>query len=206
MIFNVRGTNGSGKSTLVRKVLDKFPHQPIYGILGPKKPEAYRLKIDKLFNGSVYDPFPEPGIVQSKFLYLLGPYQTPAGGADCIQPYDNIPPLIEKYAQKGHVMFEGVLISKSKGTVGVCLEQWGKQSVLLFLDTSLEDCIDAVKQRRTDRDDTREFNSKNLVEAFKAVQRVRKTLLNEDIVRVVDVSRGNGLPVILDLLREARCG
>lgn len=184
-IINVRGTNGSGKSTIVRAVLAKFPNRPIYGILGPKKPEAYCITLPK-----------------QKFLYLLGPYQTPAGGADCIQPYENIPILIEKYASKGHVLFEGVLISKSKGTVGICLEKWGKQSVLLFIDTSLEECIDSVKQRRTDRDDARTFNPKNLTEAFKAVNRVRKTLLDEDVLRIIDVSRENGLATILKLLKE----
>lgn len=186
MIINIRSTNGGGKSTVVRSVLERFPHKPIYGILGPKKPEAYQLALSK-----------------QKFLYLLGPYHTPAGGADCIQPYENIPVLVEKYAAKGHVLFEGVLISKSKGTVGICLEQWGKQAVLLFLDTSLEECIRSVEQRRTDRDDGRKFNPKNLTEAFKAVQRVRKTLLNEGILRIVDVSRESASQVILKLLKEA---
>lgn len=186
MILNIRSTNGGGKSTLVRAVMDKFPARPLYGILGPRKPEAYQLSLPR-----------------GRSLFLLGPYQTPAGGADCIQPYDNIPLLIEKYAQKGHVMFEGVLISKSKGSVGVCLEQWGKQSVLLFLDTSLEECIASVQARRTGRDDNRTFNPKNLTEAYKAVIRVRKTLLDEAVLRIVDISRQNGLQTILKLLQES---
>lgn len=186
-IINVRGTNGSGKSTLVRSVMAKYPaSDPIYGMLGPRKPEAYKLRSD------------QP-------LFLLGPYLTPAGGADCIQPYDNIIPLIEKYAQRGHVLFEGVLVSKSKGSVGTYLEKYGKQAVLLFLDTPLQVCIDAVQQRRTDRDDERKLNPKNLTEAFKACVRVRKTLLDEGVLRVMDISRENGLSTILKLLKEAAC-
>ncbi len=47
MILNIRGTNGSGKSTLVRAIMGMFPYRPIYGILGPKKPEAYYLTLPK---------------------------------------------------------------------------------------------------------------------------------------------------------------
>lgn len=170
----------------MRAVLAKFTSRPIYGMLGPRKPEAYSLLLDK-----------------RKTLFLLGPYLTPAGGADCIQPYDNIIPLIEKYAQRGHVLFEGVLVSKSKGSVGTYLEKYGKQAVLLFLDTPLQVCIDAVQQRRTDRDDERTLNPKNLTEAFKACVRVRKTLQNEGVLRILDISRENGLATILELLKEA---
>lgn len=188
MILNVRGTNGSGKSTIVRTILDKFIHAPVYGLLGPRKPEAYCLKLTKDYPG--------------KFLYLLGPYMTPAGGADCIQPYDNIIPLIEKYSQRGHVLFEGVLVSKSKGSVGTYLEKFGKQAVLLFLDTTLEQCIAAVQERRDGRDDARTFNPKNLTEAFKAVVRVKKTLTDEGVLRVESVSRENAVKMILKLLKE----
>lgn len=185
MILNIRGTNGSGKSTIVRGVFEQFLAKPLYGVLGPRRPEAYCLTKNKF-----------------KLLYILGSYLTPAGGADCIQPYDNIIPLIGKYAQRGHVLFEGVLVSKSKGSVGTYLEKYGKQAVLLFLDTTLEQCISAVQQRRTDRDDERTLNPKNLTEAFKAVVRVKKTLTDEGVLRIETISRENGVKTILKLLKE----
>lgn len=186
MILNVRGTNGSGKSTIVRAILDRFTSTPIYGVLGPKKPEAYRLLLK-----------------DDKILFLLGPYQTPAGGADCIQPYDNIPILVDKYAKLGHVLLEGVLVSKIKGQLGACFEKYGKAAVMLFLDTSQEDCIKAVQARRNERGDDRPFNPHNLIEAFKATQRVRRTLIADDIMRVMDISRENGVKTIVKLLKEA---
>lgn len=187
MILNIRSTNGGGKSTIVRGVLNKFEHRPIYGVLGPMKPEAYCLTIPKL-------KLP---------LYLLGPYITEAGGCDCIQPYDLIPQLIDKYAAKGHVLFEGVLVSKVKGQLGVCLDKYGKDVVLIFLDTTLEQCIASVQGRRTGRGDDRTFNPHNLTEAFKAVVRVRKTLLAEDKLRIIDIPRDKGVETVLKLLRES---
>lgn len=180
MILNIRGTNGSGKSTLVRQVMEKFLHRAVYGVLGPKRPEAHCLTVSN-----------------DKFIYVLGPYHIPSGGVDNVQPYESIPLLIEKYAAKGHVIFEGILVSMSKGQVGICLEQWGKQSVLLFLDTSVEECIASVHRRRGD-----DKESKHLAKHYEAILRVRNNLLEEDKLRVLDVSRENGLQTILTLLQE----
>jgi hypothetical protein len=71
------------------------------------------------------------------------------------------------------------------------------------LDTSFEECVVAVKQRRSEREDGREFKLKNITQAYKGFQRVRRTLIQEDVVRCMDISRQNGLQVILQLLEEA---
>lgn len=184
MIINLRGTNGSGKSTIVRALLSANPHKLCYGVLGPRYPEAYAITLPK----------------RNRLIYLLGPYLTPTGGMDVVQPYDLIPGLISKYAVKGDVIFEGVLISKSKGAVGEHLEQWGKNAVLIFLDTPLQVCIDSVQKRRSTRGDERTLNPHNLTEAFKGCQRVRKTLLGEDKLRVLDTSRDKAYELIMDLL------
>lgn len=184
MIINLRGANGSGKSTIVKALLDSYPHKSCYGVLGPRLPEAYNIALPK----------------RNRPLHLLGPYLTPTGGMDVVQPYDLIPGLISKYAVKGDVIFEGVLISKSKGAVGEHLEQWGKNAVLVFLDTPLDVCIASVQKRRDGRGDERKFNPRNLTEAFKGCNRVRKTLLGEGKLRILDASRDNAFGLILDLL------
>jgi ABC-type cobalamin/Fe3+-siderophores transport system ATPase subunit len=45
MIINIRGTNGSGKSTVVKKFLQRFPHVELFGALGPRRPEAYKVRL-----------------------------------------------------------------------------------------------------------------------------------------------------------------
>jgi hypothetical protein len=191
VILNIRGTSGSGKSTIALSILRKFPHKPLYGILGPRKPEAYQIAVDKV----------------AKPLYLLGPYLTPVGGLDCVQPFNLIPGLIEKYATKGptkgHVLCEGMLVGKTKGQVGACLEKWGKDAVLIFLTTSLEDCIKSVQARRAAKGNERELALKNITEAFKSTARVRKTLLGEGVMRVIDTPRDYADHLLLKLLREA---
>src|ERR1700728_2509164 len=106
MLLSVRGTNGSGKSTLVRSLLDGS-ERPLYGALG-WRPEAYELML-------------------ARPTYVIGPYESPCGGSDAIQPYSLICPLIEKYAKAGHVVFEGSLISTCWGAVGKLLESYGRE-------------------------------------------------------------------------------
>lgn len=191
IIINVRGTNGSGKSTIVQAILAKARNKrQIYGVLGARQPEAYEVYLT--LGG------------KSVPLYVLGPYRTAAGGADCIQPFDLIPELIRKYAARGDVLFEGVLVSKTNGQVGACLAEYGKDAILLFLDTTLEECIDSVQIRRDARGDARKFNPHNLTEAYKSVQRVRKTLIGEDKLRIIDVHRGKAVDLILELLLKKR--
>jgi hypothetical protein len=60
-IINLRGTNGSGKSTIVSQVLVKFPYKAVYGILGPRRPEAYRLTLCSRSDSSCIRPLPDPG-------------------------------------------------------------------------------------------------------------------------------------------------
>src|SRR5262245_515887 len=102
MLINLRGTSGSGKSTVVRNLLAQCGCKPIYGVLGPRLPEAYQLML------------PQP-------IYVLGPYQTPCGGCDAVQPCDLVHKLIKQYAQWGHVVFEGLLMSTFFGEIGQLL-------------------------------------------------------------------------------------
>lgn len=196
MIISIRGTNGSGKSTIMRRLVEIGsqprerplpPPRRVYASLGSRLPEAYEL----YFQGV------------ARPVYVLGPYHlTQCGGCDSIIPFDLIPKLIEQYAAKGHVVFEGVIVGSIYGQVGTLMERWGKDSVGLFLSTSQEECIRRVQARRDGRSDGRVFNPKNLMTKFGAVQSVRKRMLKDNIVRVEDVSSDDAVVRILSLLGE----
>ena len=187
MIISVRGAFGSGKSTLVRSVLEKFGGKPIYGALGPKRPEAYECKVPKV----------------KKPVYILGPYLVATGGCDMVRPYDTTLDLIERYGAQGNVLFEGVLISSSFGRVGELMSKWGQEAVCAFMDTPLEVCINHVKKRRAAKKDVRDFDPKNVIIKFKQVEISRRSITAAGRVRVVDLNMKTGHDALLKLFRSA---
>jgi hypothetical protein len=184
MIISIRGTNGSGKSTVVRQLLEAGIATAIYGLLGVARPEAYKL----VLNGV------------SAPVYILGPYNVPTGGCDQITHYDSILALVEKYSAKGHVIFEGVIVGSVWGRMGALLEKSGEDAVMLYLTTSLEDCISRVQQRRDIRKDAREFNPKNLAAKYHATAKIREKVVEAGLVRVVGVSSEEAAEAIQGLL------
>jgi hypothetical protein len=180
MLINLRGTHGAGKSTIVRGFLDANAARPIYGALG-LRPEAYKMS----FAG--------------KTSYVIGPYETACGGADGVQPYALICPLIEKYAAAGDVIFEGALISGCWGTVGRLLERWGREAIVAFLNTPPEECVRRVTARRAQRGDARALNPANLIQKHAAIARLKLKLDAAGIVRTATVTDA------ADLLRQCFC-
>jgi hypothetical protein len=185
MIITIRGTGGSGKSTLVRGLLKQGQAQPIYGLLGPKKPEAYRLALGK------------------SQAFILGPYEAPrtAVGCDIIDGKfggcSSIASLIRKYEPKGHVVFEGAMISATWGALGALLEEYGQKVTILFLDTSLEQCLKNIGARgKTDR----RLHSVEL--KFRYISNLYRRLKEEGRLQVRMISVENGLGVLLELLRD----
>lgn len=169
MIVNVRGTNGSGKSTLVRHFLT-YPNTRIIGLCGPRNPEAYEITVPNA----------------SRQLYLLGPYWTPTGGCDAIQPYNKILDLLDKYAPKGHVLFEGSLVSDNYGVIGEWLTSHVDLGVVVFfLNTPLEECLTRLRGR------TEGAGEKHVAKRFEAIKRVRTRFLAEGKVQVADISSDN---------------
>lgn len=189
MIVSIRSTNGGGKSTIVRGLMSQVvTKSPIFGLLGVRKPEAYALGLNGV-----------KGLV-----FVLGPYHIDSGGCDSIQPYDLILELLEKYSLRGHVVFEGVIVSSSYGRVGRFMEACGKEAVMAFLTTPLEVCIERVKKRRELKGDVRLFNPQNLTSKFNQIVGSKAKMISEGKLRVVDLDYKNALPQLLELLRSAK--
>lgn len=201
MIINLRGTHGSGKSYAMRKFLKAHKSRKIYGLLGPRLPEAYELTVEGV----------------DRPVYVLGSYVTTCGGCDLVQPYACVMQLVSKYDPKGHVVFEGLLLSGVYGTVTTFLETWKKQCLILFLDTSLEVSIERVRQRRKSagkRDvhdggllhtstGENQFDPHNVRKKYANVLLVKKRMLKDKIFRVQSVSSDGAADKIGRLLRKA---
>jgi hypothetical protein len=179
MVINIRGTNASGKSTIARQLLTDFTATKIFGVLGPKHPEAYTLSV--------------PGVRQPVF--ILGPYphRGNTGGCDRIQPYDLILLLLDKYSPRGHVFFEGSLISDNYGRVGDWLQARGRDAVVLFLDTPLDVCLERLRAR------TAHAGVKHVAKRYEAIKRVRIKFLHTGKVSVVDASPERSYGEVLKL-------
>lgn len=196
MIISLRGTNGSGKSWVIRQLLDVGGarlnslnsevglYRGIVGRLGHKRPEAYALTLPRVKGPT----------------YVLGPYVgANCSGVDQITSFEVIPQLIEHYADLGHVVFEGVLISTMYGVIGDLMERWGKQSVFLTLTTPLEQCIRQVNARRGDKGP---INPKLMTDKFCAIQRVHERVEKDGIMRSIQTSSDDACDTIIQLLRE----
>ena len=152
MIISLRGTNGSGKSHLVFQLMKKFNTVSI-GKDKTGKPTHYRLDLSR-----------------GERLYVVGPYTSACGGCDAIQPYDNIWPAVEAVIPKGHVLFEGSLVSSGYGRIGEASEAYSDAVVFMFLDTPVEKCVQNVVNRRLARGNEKPFNPKNVYQKYRAVE------------------------------------
>ena len=136
---------------------------------------------------------------------MIGPYLTQCGGADAVQPYKLIAPLIAKYAALGNVIYEGALVSSCWGAVGKLLERFGRDATVAFLDTPVDECVSRVKARRAEkarragRDDDRVFNPANLIQKHTTIAKLKVKLDAAGIVRTVTISDAADL---LSLLTE----
>ena len=184
-VVNIRGTNGSGKGYVVKRLMSKGTCISRYGLLGARIPEAYCVQVTQA-------DFP---------IYVLGPYQATAnesydtGGCDRIQPYDKIITLLNKYVDKGNIVFEGSLVSDNYGKIGEWLEKRGREAVVAFLTTPLKDCLSQLRGR------TEGAGVKHVEKRYNAVQKVRGKFLAGGKVTVLDISSSTGAETILKCLR-----
>ena len=142
-IVSLRGTSGSGKSTVVHQILQRWPHE-LLDCDAKGRPRNYRVTLP---NG--------------ESLYIIGRYTTQCGGCDGIQPYSDIVKRIAKYAPKGHVLFEGLLISSGYGSIGKFSERYREDFVFAFMDTPLKVCLQRIQKRRKAKGNTKPLNPYN---------------------------------------------
>ena len=188
MIYNIRGSHGSGKSTCVVELLAQHPHTPMM-CSAKGRPEAYKVNL---------------GLRRP--VYVVGQYISACGGADTIQPYAHIWPLVEMYAKQGHVIFEGALVSSCVGSIGEAMAARRKKDcVVAYLDTPLQTCLDRIVKRRAKKGNMKPLDPKNTESKFKSVAATRLRF-DELGVRTVAINHKKAVAQLLELLYEDRKG
>ena len=169
MLIKIHGTSGAGKTTLVRNLMCCADHILLQGPV--KRPEAYKLTI--------------PGV--AKPVYVLGPYENTCGGMDGVNSVGQQIELIHRYAEEGHVVYEGLLLSTYYGSLGAAVERYGKDHVWAFLDTPVEVCIERVKARRLAAGNDKPLNERNTRERVKPINslKARLTRMGANVVTIV---------------------
>lgn len=189
-IVNLRGTSGSGKSSVVHTILAKYPHSVVAWKQGArsKKPVVYAVDIGKEVP-----------------LYIFGSYQTQCGGVDGITDFKNeLPPLIDEYAEKGDVLFEGLLMSGGVGTIGRRIldrRNAGQSKVwMALLDTPVELCLERVNGRRAARGVEEPVNPKNTTLKHEAAQKAQHKAEEYSAGCTVSISHLHPVKDVLALL------
>lgn len=154
IIISVRGTSGSGKTHLAKRVMDldfcsRFP------IEEPGQRQ-------------------EVGYLCGEHLRVLGRYNVASGDADRITPRQLAFDLIERWATKGDVFYEGLLIA-NEVTRTVVLHRTHPTHVV-FLDTPLDQSLAAINARRALRGVTEPVSRKKTEEKHAELGRVRQRL------------------------------
>ena len=142
MIVNIRGSNCSGKTTIVRRFLERLPASALGG--KPSKPLGYR--VDATAWGL------------ERPVFIVGSYENTCGGADGISTQEEIAERTLKAHGAGHVLVEGLLMSKSSagGHVAPVLKAHG--AIFGFLDTPFETCLSRVLARRAEAGNLKPFD------------------------------------------------
>ncbi len=147
MIVQIRGTSGSGKTWLIYKLMEHLNAQPI-------------LRDDEKIEGYLLD----------QNIRVAGRYTTACGGMDTIRGKEDGEALIRKYAELGHVFFEGLLISGVWGRWYKLAQDYPGQYLWLFMDTPLEKCHEQVMIRNGGKP----ISMKNLEGKHRAVKSAYK--------------------------------
>ena len=133
MLINIRGTSGSGKSTLVRRIRENYLRSVRIMEEGRKQPIGYVEHAAK------------EGIAP---LGIVGHYETDCGGCDTVSGLDKIFDMVRAgHAQGYDVIFEGLIVCSDLNRL-YKLHDDGLPLLVVGLDTSLEDCLASVNERR----------------------------------------------------------
>lgn len=160
-IVNIRGCNGSGKTTIVRRFLEKLSVQPLGG--KPGRPAGYQVDAS-------------PWGINAP-VFVVGSYENACGGADGINTQEEIAERVTKAHPMGHVLVEGLLMSKSsdKGHVAPILKEHG--AIFAFLDTPWDVCLERVLNRRKEAGNEKPFDpDKTMRSAYEQCHRSHELL------------------------------
>ncbi len=149
-IINIRGSNGSGKSWIMRKLMKESNVTPIYA-----DPEPGRLVGRVIGYRGEYRGDP---------IYFVGSYEVMSGGADHIMKHfsekntgkkgylgiDYVCDLVRQFAGKGHVFFEGFIISGLFSRFHKLSQELGGIT-WCYLDTPLDVCLERIEDRNKNR-------------------------------------------------------
>ena len=181
LLVSLRGTHGSGKSHLVRQLLERYDAQPT-DVDKKGRPNNYVMTLS---NGDK--------------LFVVGSYVNACGGCDGIQPYSLIWPRVAKFAELGHVLFEGALVSSSYGNIGRSMESYGDRAVFAFLDTPLQVCLDRIQQRRLAKGNIKPLDPKNTIGKMNSCNGTISKIRDVFHRRVVVLDYRKALPQLLGL-------
>jgi cytidylate kinase len=165
VIVNIRGTSGSGKTTVVRGLMSAASVEKVFAddtddaLFGQSKhPDAYALTMPDV----------------SPTVFVIGSYENTCGGCDAIPKQDEICERVRRYASRGHVVMEGLLMSHLFGRYAALdRELQPTPYIWAFLDTPLDLCIERVKARRDARGVAKkEFNPHNTTAKWHDMRRV----------------------------------
>jgi hypothetical protein len=161
-IVKIHGCSGSGKTTMIRALFDRAVL--VEPTMGPGDVPAYHL--------SLYGKAPT---------FVLGSYESNCGGVDTIPAAWMTMDLIDYYAPRGNVVFEGLLQSTYYGAMGAHSQRYGEDYVYAFLRTSLAMCQGNVILRREKNGTKRGYNPELNVAKFVTINRLRQKLLDRNI-------------------------
>lgn len=186
-IVNIRGANGSGKTAIVRRFLDRLPNEALGEV---RRPKGYRVDAR------------EWGILTP--IYVVGSYENTCGGTDGINTQEEIADRIVKAHEFGHVLVEGLLMSKSSdgGHVAPIMRSLG--AVFAFLDTPWEVCLERVLSRRAAARNDKPFDpEKTMRSAFAQCHRSAELLTEAGGYDVRWLDWRDPITGVIQYLREA---
>jgi hypothetical protein len=166
MIVQIQGASGAGKSTLARLLMGHLEK------LGAER-EVLRAKDGRVL-GYGFHLWRRQ---RERSLYFVGKYETPCGGCDQVGSSAEVARRVRMWADKGDVLFEGLLLSGGQGSLGRYMLGYGPRFAYAFLDTPLEKCLKRVQARRDARARKRglkrgePLNPKNTTSKWRACQR-----------------------------------
>lgn len=167
-VIKIHGCSGAGKTTAVRELLTHSEN--IFGQYtvianSAKKIEAYQIGIQHV----------------ERPIFIIGSYQNNCGGVDTITDVQDVMDLVDKYADQGHVVYEGLLQSTYYGRMGEWSRKWGDNFIYAFLDTPKEVCVERVIARREANGTKTKFNPDMTRQKWDTVQHLALKLENNRV-------------------------